>query len=760
MHVAVIGAGIGGLATSLALRRAGISTTVFERGQRFTTAGVGLVLAPNGIRALDMLGVGDAVRTLGHCMTTESAYPVSTPDGQSLGAIGYGEFQRRHGLPFVVIRRTDLQQILLNAHGGAGLRTGAELAAVRIYEDGEELATAKFSDGLSFSADVLVGADGLRSVVRAELFGTEPPRRVAATLRGITKAALPEDRSDGFTVVGPGFGMFFAALGPEEMYWTATINDMENWPRDPGESFRRVLDQLAGWPSIVLDLVRAADPDSLVVTDLADRPPLSEWSHGPVTLVGDAAHPMTNFLGQGANTTLEDAGALARWLAEAEDVTDALAGYELERIPRTTRIVQGAAGLFGREWGAKTEHVFASYLERVLNGKFMDWVYSYSPERAPAPARRSRRHVEIAGAGFAGLTAAIAFAERGWTVQVHESGTELRDFGAGIFLWENGLRVLEALGCASEVLAKSHEAQQWEERDSTGALMSTRPLPLPGGLRMVTLTRQALYAALLAKARSVGVRFRTGSTVVDAGPDGFLVTHDGSLWSADLVIGADGIRSKVRDALGLPAGHQVFDFGMYRFLVPRHRAPGRDGRWGNYVNYWNLERRRRVLYVPCDEDEIYINLGAVGTDAEAIRTPLDESVWRESFPAVESLLAGLPTTPRFDRYEVVRLARWSAGRAAVVGDAAHAMPPTIGQGAGTAMMNALSLAVTIAGSDDIEASLRDWEASERPETEQTQETSVALLDQLFPSGNGSAHGQRQGEWTDEPLRPAQRAPRA
>lgn len=158
MNVAVIGGGVGGLAASLALRQVGVRTTVFERQQHFPRVAVGIVLTPNGVRALDALGVGDQVRERGHCLSREAAHQVSTLDDQSLGAIRYGEFYQRHGTPFVVIRRADLQQVLLDAHGRSGLRMGAKLVEVR---DGDHAATACFADGSHVSADAVVGADGL-----------------------------------------------------------------------------------------------------------------------------------------------------------------------------------------------------------------------------------------------------------------------------------------------------------------------------------------------------------------------------------------------------------------------------------------------------------------------------------------------------------------------------------------------------------------------------------------------------------------------
>ncbi|RFS45616.1 FAD-dependent oxidoreductase [Micromonospora craniellae] len=364
------------------------------------------------------------------------------------------------------------------------------------------------------------------------------------------------------------------------------------------------------------------------------------------------------------------------------------------------------------------------------------------------------RHVEIAGAGLAGLTVAAALARRGWVVRVHEAGAELRDFGAGIFLWENGLTVLEELGVAARVLAGAHEARHWREFDSDDNEMGVRPLPLPGGLRMVTMTRQFLYAIMVDAARDAGVEFVLGSRVVGADPDGALIAADGTRLSAELVIAADGIRSAVRASLGLPVTHRVFPFGMFRFLVPRSRVSGAGERWDDYANFWDLIRHRRVLYVPCNERDLYLNLGAADDDMPAIGTPLDAVVWRESFPALAELLVDLPASPRFDRYELVRLPTWSAGRVAVIGDAAHAMPPTLGQGAGTAMTNALSLAIALDQHADVPEALREWEAAERPVTDETQQTSLNVLGSLMPSD-----GERRDDWTEEPLRSAQRRPR-
>jgi len=363
----------------------------------------------------------------------------------------------------------------------------------------------------------------------------------------------------------------------------------------------------------------------------------------------------------------------------------------------------------------------------------------------------AERHAEIAGAGFAGLTLATALAQRGWSVRVHEAAATPRAFGAGIFLWENGLQVLSGVGALEEVLAHCHQATAFEDRDDQGRLLGSRPLPMPGGARMVTLTRQALYDAVVGAARRHGVEIRPGSKVAAADPAGRLKADDGADWPGDLIVGADGIRSIIRDQSGLAGEHRVFSIGVFRLLLPRRLAPTDAEMWHQYVNFWNVAARRRVLYVPCGDDELYLLLGAVAEDREALVTPLDARVWVDSFPVLGEVLEHLPQQPRFDHYEAVRAQAWATGRLALLGDAAHAMPPTLGQGAGTGMANALALATTLED-DDVHDALPAWEAAHRPMTDETQGASIALADSMF-TGDVNAGD----DWASDVVPPALRS---
>jgi 2-polyprenyl-6-methoxyphenol hydroxylase-like FAD-dependent oxidoreductase len=333
----------------------------------------------------------------------------------------------------------------------------------------------------------------------------------------------------------------------------------------------------------------------------------------------------------------------------------------------------------------------------------------------------SKRHAEIAGAGFAGLTAACALAQRGWSVRVHERADRLRTTGAGIYIYENGLRVLEALGAYADAVRGAPFAHTREVRDGADRLISVHRWV---GSRVFSIVRQRVINALGAAAERAGVEIVTGSTADGATPDGELILADGRRLKADLIVGADGENSRLRESLGLLAKRKYLVDGCTRLLMDKTAAERSATDGAKTVEYWS--GTRRVLYTPCSETDIYIALTMLDSDQAAKALPVRKDEWKRAFPHLEVLIDRIGDQGRYDRFDLIKLKRWSAGRVAIIGDAAHALPPNIGQGGGCAMMNALSLAVYLERDGDTGAALASWERNERPLTEHTQRISYWL----------------------------------
>jgi 2-methyl-3-hydroxypyridine 5-carboxylic acid dioxygenase len=335
------------------------------------------------------------------------------------------------------------------------------------------------------------------------------------------------------------------------------------------------------------------------------------------------------------------------------------------------------------------------------------------------------RRAEIAGAGFAGLTAAIALRQRGWKVRLHERTSELRAFGAGIVLWHNGLRVLEGIGCLEDVLNGSMTPPTYETR-LHNATMSRETF---GGMPWRVMTRQHLHSALVRRAQSEGVEIALNSEVVKADPAGRITLASGEVIEADLVVGADGVGSKVRESVGFKQDRHISRDGLIRLIVPRKKTELGPGEWDNMIDMWNFwPRVLRILYAPCNENELYLGLMAPADDPNGSQVPINVDTWLGMFPFLEPVLqeAAKIASPRYDRYETIYLKEWSRKKVALIGDAAHAMCPSLAQGAGCAMVNALTLSMELAEIPDIEEGIASWEKRMRPLTDRCQALAAEL----------------------------------
>jgi 2-polyprenyl-6-methoxyphenol hydroxylase-like FAD-dependent oxidoreductase len=331
-----------------------------------------------------------------------------------------------------------------------------------------------------------------------------------------------------------------------------------------------------------------------------------------------------------------------------------------------------------------------------------------------------KRRAEIVGAGFAGLAAACALAQRGWSVRVHERADALRTTGAGIYIYENGLRVLETLGAYAEAVETAPAALTREVRDHNNRVIAMHRWK--GGSRVFSIVRQQVINALAAAARRHGAEIVTSSEAVAATPDGMLTLANGEHIETDLIVGADGVNSRIRDSVGLLAKRTPLADGAIRVLVDALPSDAHDR--STTIEYWSGSRR--ILFTPCSQDRIYVAFTMLHDDLPARATPLRKGDWTRSFPHLAELIERTGDDARYDRFELIKLRRWSSGRVVILGDAAHALPPNIGQGAGCGMMNALSLAYFLDGGAPMGGALAAWERQERPLTDHTQRISWLL----------------------------------
>jgi 2-polyprenyl-6-methoxyphenol hydroxylase-like FAD-dependent oxidoreductase len=328
------------------------------------------------------------------------------------------------------------------------------------------------------------------------------------------------------------------------------------------------------------------------------------------------------------------------------------------------------------------------------------------------------RSAAIVGAGIGGLAAGLALLKQGWQVHIYEQSSDIRILGASIYIWENGLRVLETLGVFDQVVADAVQVRTRERRDAAGQLFGIENTASSG--RLYLPLRRALLMALRNGVIAEGGRISFGRAGVGADPTGSVTFSDGSRVEADLVVGADGINSRVRDSLGMLQWRKDAGQYGYRVMIRREEGETADETRSRICEHWNGSRR--LLYAPSTKELAYVQLTSVRSDPAA-GGPFDRASWLATFPHLDWLIERIPMDGKGDWFETIRLKRWATGRVALIGDAASGQPPFLGQGGGIAMTSALSLAHALSTHEDIGQALAAWERSERSFVEWVQSVS-------------------------------------
>ena len=326
----IIGGGIGGLCAAIALRQAGIEVMVYEKSAALGEVGAGLVLWPNAIQVLRELGAAEMVIKTGSAIEHGQ---FRTAAGKILARSEPGELHRLYGEPTVAIHRADLHNILLSLLPAAAVQLNT--AAVKFEQDPTGV-TAYFVSGQTDRADLLIGADGVRSQIRGQLLPAVTLRYSGyAAWRGVVDTR--DEVALGLTSETWGRGRRFGVvpIAAHRVYWYATLNQPAGRSYTPAEQKLLLLLQFKGWVTPIESLLETTPAEAILHHDIYDIPPLARWNEGRVTLLGDAAHPTTPNMGQGACMAIESAYVLARCLATEEELPATLHAYERERRPRT-----------------------------------------------------------------------------------------------------------------------------------------------------------------------------------------------------------------------------------------------------------------------------------------------------------------------------------------------------------------------------------------------------------------------------------------
>ena len=374
ISVGIIGGGIGGVAAAVALHRAGIEATVYERAEELREVGAGMMLWPNATRVLKDLGL---LARVSATSGPNRHFLVRASGGAILMDIALGRFD----VPALCTRRSDLLDVLLSAVPAGRVRLGHCFEA---FERRRHGVGVHFAGGVSAEHDVVIGADGIRSRVRSQLLGVhEPIFRGYTVWRGLARIEGSVPSGSNSETWGRGHRFGILNTGGEWFTWYATANtgtdhiDSLEGPRD------ELLRMFAGWHEPVERLIAATAQESILKRGAYDLAPLKRWGHGRVMLLGDAAHPCTPNLGQGGGMALEDALVLAKSFGRETTPELALRRYELLRRRRTSHLQQrsllmGQIGQWENRVMTGGRRIVTSMLPARIFERNLRRVYSYA----------------------------------------------------------------------------------------------------------------------------------------------------------------------------------------------------------------------------------------------------------------------------------------------------------------------------------------------------------------------------------------------
>lgn len=330
--VTIIGAGIGGLTTALTLQQRGLNVAVYEGSAAIQPVGAGIILANNAMQVFKKLGISDSIEKAGHRI---SAIKITDAQLRPLSVVALQEYEKKHGVHNIAIHRGELQRILANAVGFNSIHLSKRLAKI----EKELLFQLTFEDNTHLETNLIIGADGINSVVRNQLFEKSSLRDAGQICwRGICNIELPKDYHHEMNEAwGKGKRFGFVKISTHQVYWFALTNSKNT---DPGEV--DLTDLFQEFHPDILHIITSTPPEQIIVGPIRDLKPIPTWHSENVCLIGDAAHATTPNLGQGACQAIEDAFVLGQLLDQGIPLAATFTEYEKRRRKKADKIVSAS----------------------------------------------------------------------------------------------------------------------------------------------------------------------------------------------------------------------------------------------------------------------------------------------------------------------------------------------------------------------------------------------------------------------------------
>lgn len=326
----IIGAGIGGLTTALTLKQKGINVNVFESSTEIKPVGSGIILANNAMQVFQKLGIQDKIQKAGNKI---SYMKITDTQLNNISVVDLTEYERKYGVYNIAIHRGELQQILAEEIGYDCINLSKRLS--KIEKNG--LFKLTFEDNSTIESKIVIGADGIKSVVRKQLFEKSTLRNAKQVCwRGICEIDLPEKYHNELNEAwGKGKRFGFVKISDKKVYWYALINSKTNQIQEA-----QLIEIFRDFHSDILKIISTTTKENIILNDIIDLKPIDKWQSENVCLIGDAAHATTPNLGQGACQAIEDAYVLGKLLDSGLEIQNTFAEYENLRRKKAHYIVK------------------------------------------------------------------------------------------------------------------------------------------------------------------------------------------------------------------------------------------------------------------------------------------------------------------------------------------------------------------------------------------------------------------------------------